>query len=109
MQKAVCLLVLSAMLPGCGKPESTTGPPPGTGPANPNQFSQMQLELFISDELKLSSLQMSTSGDGNYVAQGTGSDGTFYDIKINQNDEGATYTWKTSSDDGSGSFDRMSK
>lgn len=57
---------------------------------------ESQIRFFITDQLRLDSLDLTHTGQGNFTAQGMRGDGTEFDIKIVQESGKVHYNWKNS-------------
>jgi hypothetical protein len=73
--------------PPAGVPSATTAPATGT-PIDASQatgvWNQQQVETWLRDMLKLTSVSLSKSGGDNYTGSGTAADGQSYQLTVKQ-------------------------
>src|SRR5580698_8118398 len=73
--------------PPVGAPSATTAPlaaPPIDASQATGVWNQQQVETWLRDTLKLTSVSLSKSGGDNYTGNGTGTDGQSYQLTVKQ-------------------------
>ncbi|QDT33112.1 hypothetical protein [Thalassoglobus polymorphus] len=98
MRKMYYLLIIIPLIYGCGgdsggKRELTEAEAEAAaaGVGNENQ-----IRFFITDELKLTSLDLTPTENGGYTAKGTNSQGAEYTITVEQEPGVINYSWQNS-------------
>lgn len=92
MSKWICVLILIPLALGCGVGDAPSDASSEIGVGK----HERQIKYFITEELRLDSLQLKHTGDDNYTAEGTGADGNQYDIIVEKQPDKIEYTWKNS-------------
>ena len=73
-------------------------------------WNEDQVKQYITEELMLTSVTLTPTGNGGYSASGTGAEGKQYEIEIEQKPGGIRYEWSAAEgSSGSGSFGTFAK
>jgi hypothetical protein len=100
MRTYLALVVVTLLLTGCAEPTGGSASSPssnepaagsGSGVARTTSgdvatgyWSKTQVETWLKQDLKLTTLSLSAAGDHNYTGTGTTVDGRTYQLKVTQ-------------------------
>ena len=94
MRNAAPILAICLLFSACG--ETPPEPSPADVEARAEGVgTESQVRFFILEELKLTSLDLTHTGAGNYTGSGVAADGTNYQVEVEQHPGGLNYSWTT--------------